>query len=118
MPPDYLVHAAFLGSFQNDLVFRQAAMVAFHRCAQGRLFSFADESCESAHAKCVFARQHDPILAVLVKLCVEFDAQLDPLLCAREQLDAEPALLDSRWTFVHGFRQTQTRSPTIALWVC
>ena len=30
------------------------------------------------------------MLAVLVKLCVEFDAQLDPRLCAREQLDAEP----------------------------
>ena len=89
MPPDILYMRVF-GSFQNDRAFRQAASVAFHRCAQERLFSLADESCESVYAKYVFARQHDPMLAVLVKLCVEFDAQLDPRLCAREQLDAEP----------------------------
>ena len=90
MPPDIQYTRLFFGSFQNDLAFRQAALVAFHRCAQGRLFSLADESCESAHAKCVFARQHDPMLAVLVKLCVDFDAELDPRLCTREHHDAEP----------------------------
>ena len=46
--------------------------------------------CESAYAKYVFAREHDPMLAMLVKLSVGLDAELDPRLCAREHHDAEP----------------------------
>ena len=37
MPPD-IEYTRLFGSFQNDLAFRQAALVAFHRCAQGRFF--------------------------------------------------------------------------------
>ena len=46
--------------------------------------------CESAYAKYVFAREHDPMLAMLVKLSVGLDAELDPRLFAREHHDAEP----------------------------